>query len=270
MPNRIQALYVLCIAVVLALLPGNAEVAKTDDKSQTPSQMFDTVKKSHPRLCDLKRSTSEELEEIALRDNLVPDLARRQEMANWSKETRSPSDTALITDTLLEAYSQEPPDWPLVSVALFAAQRGVPDPRVLSVAEELLQSAGSLPDEAMIAVGATPVLLALTGKSENIELLKKATSRAFVGVKVEPGSTEFVGNHRELLCQGALQALFLYAPLDQAIAALMNVRDSYRAEVQGFDGFIRGVADSFLEQLERVSKGENVPLPVPSPPPFSP
>ncbi|MCC6695447.1 MAG: hypothetical protein IT365_07445 [Candidatus Hydrogenedentes bacterium] len=259
-------LYIV-VSVVLSL-PLLAEISRNVGPKDAPQNQLKAVELSHPRLFELKRDTDDELESIVMRDYVVPDEARRRELADWHRKPRKQEDSILIAATLTNAYAQDPPDWPVLCVALSAAYKGVSDPRILEIARELLTTAAELPDEAMIAVGAALEILALTGKSEDIELLKKSASRAFLGVKVDAGFQGFVGGHREFLCQVALQALFLYAPLDQAIVALKSVRDSLHPDSVGFDGFIRSLAESYLNQLERIRKGEKVSLPILDPVPL--
>ncbi|MCC6696856.1 MAG: hypothetical protein IT365_14595 [Candidatus Hydrogenedentes bacterium] len=217
---------------------------------------------THPRLFRLVEEESNELDAMALQDFTVPDTARRQAMADWHKKARPPEEASYIVSTLFGAYAQDPPDWRVVHAALCVSVKGMPDLRVTTLAEGLVRSASELPDEAMNAVSTALMILALSGREEDIELVKKATSRAFVGL--DAGSeTGFIGGPREFLCQGALNALFMYAPLEQAIDALEDVAKAYKRARPGFESFMKGTAEGCLDQLKRVQKGEKAPLPRP-------
>jgi hypothetical protein len=220
------------------------------------------LKESHPRLFALNETTKNEHDVMYLGDFTVPDAARREAMAGWHKTPRPPDEAAYIVTTLFDAYAQNPPNWTVVQVALSVAWKGLPDVRVETLARGLVESAADFPDDAMNAVAPAIGYLALSGKEENIELVKKATSPAFVGVEVET-DTGFVGGPREILSQCALVALFMYPPLDQAIDALREVAKSHEGISSGFDAFVKGSAENSLDQLKRVRKGERVPMPPP-------
>lgn len=220
------------------------------------------LKESHTRLFTLNEAMMSEHDVLYLRDFTVPDAARRKAMAEWHKMPRPPDEAAYIVTTLFDAYAQNPPNWTVVQVALSVAWKGVQDARVETLARGLVESAASLPDEAMNSVAPAIGYLALSGKDRNIELVKKATSRAFVGVDAEPDAG-YVGGPRESLCQCALVALFMYPPLDQAINALRDVSKSHGGTRSGFNWSIRENAEDYLDQLERVQKGEQVPMPRP-------
>ncbi|MCC6486674.1 MAG: hypothetical protein IT364_04175 [Candidatus Hydrogenedentes bacterium] len=218
---------------------------------------------THPKLFRMLEEASNELDAMADQDYTVPDAARRQAMADWHKKARPPEEASYIVSTLFGAYAQDPPDWRVVHATLCVSLKGMPDLRVTTLAEGLVRSASELPDEAMSAVSTALGILALSGREEDIELVKKATSRAFVGLDAE-SETGFIGGPREFLCQGALYVLFMYAPLEQAIDALEDVAKSYKRARPGFESFMKGMAEGCLDQLKRVQKGEKVPLPRPS------
>ncbi|GMV92067.1 MAG: hypothetical protein AMXMBFR82_18450 [Candidatus Hydrogenedentota bacterium] len=230
------------------------------DQKFTPEVML--LKESDPRLFALNEETTNEHDAIYLGDFTVPDAVRRQAMAAWHKSPRPPDEEAYIVTTLFDAYAQDPPNWPVVQVALSVAWKGVQDVRVETLARGLIESAADLPDEAMNSVAPAIGYLALSGNDRNIELVKKATSRAFVGVDAEPDAG-YVGGPRESLCQCALVALFMYPPLDQAIDALRDVSKSHVDTKSGFNRSIRENAGDLLDQLKRVQKGERVPMPRP-------
>lgn len=237
---------------------------------QTPPSLYDQhftpeamkLRESHPRLFVLNEATMSEFDEISLGDFTVPDAVRRQAMAAWHNAPRPPEEEAYIVTTLFDAYAQNPPNWTVVQVALSVAWKGVQDIRVETLARGLVESAARFPDEAMNSVAPAIGYLALSGKDRDIELVKKATSRVFVGVDAEPDAG-YVGGPRESLCQCALVALFMYPPLDQAIDALRDVSKSHGGTRSGFNWSIRETAEDYLDQLRRVEKGKQVPMPRP-------
>jgi hypothetical protein len=240
-------------------VPWFAEVPSHDQRS--PSQIL-AVQDRNPRLYALYEETSNELQSCVEADLSVPDSRRREAFVNWQREMRDPEESAYIVTTLFEAYAQNPPDWGSVSAALFVAGKGVEDLRVEMLNRSLVQSVAELPDEALNAVAVAIGNLALSSNTDDIELVKKATSRNFVGVEAEP-SSGYVGAPREILCQCALVALYTYPPLDQAIDALGDVAKSYKGANSGFAKSMRVSAKSFRDQLKRVQKGKRVPMPSP-------
>jgi hypothetical protein len=217
------------------------------------------VKANDPKLFQLYSETRDSEIRSRPADFTTPLITVIQRADELRRRPRPPEDAAYIVKALVTAYGAEPRDWATVGAALTCAQHGVNDPRVAAIAEEIVRSVRSIPDEKLSVVPEAMRVLALTHQPKYINLLTASLSREALGIDF-PGPA--VWNERRRLTPSLIHTLLDCLSVEEAKAAFRGLAGRFPMPQQrptqiSFEYEVAMAIDGYLNgYLPRVERGE--------------